>query len=187
MSMQAWNGWYHVTGSTYGTWLPGDPRGWRSRWRRERVDGDYKDPPPKDKFKALHERAKRRLTHPRVRFDMHQRRIAGQALVAKLSELGREVLVASMDSVHFHILGRFADGQVRRPVGQAKKDASHILSDHGLRGTVWARKCRPLPITDRSHQVNVFGYVQDHAEKDAWVWTYREGLYWIGQEDGERA
>ena len=39
-TMKAWRGWYHVTGGTYGSWLPGDPRGWRARGRREHVDGD---------------------------------------------------------------------------------------------------------------------------------------------------
>ena len=33
-AMPAWNGWYHVTGNTYGTWLPGDPRGWRECHRK---------------------------------------------------------------------------------------------------------------------------------------------------------
>ena len=34
----AWNGWYHVTGGTYGTWLRGDGRGWRDRKHRTHVD-----------------------------------------------------------------------------------------------------------------------------------------------------
>ena len=44
--MGAWNGWYHVNGNTYGTWLPGDERGWRSRHHKVHVNGDYKNPPP---------------------------------------------------------------------------------------------------------------------------------------------
>jgi hypothetical protein len=45
--MSAWRDWYHVTGSTYGAWLPGDPRGFRTRHHRQHVEGDYKDPPPR--------------------------------------------------------------------------------------------------------------------------------------------
>src|SRR2546430_1609317 len=44
--MRAWNGGYHCTGSTYGTWLRGDPRGWRSSKHHVHVDGDYKKRPP---------------------------------------------------------------------------------------------------------------------------------------------
>ena len=47
--MTAWNNWYHVNGNTYGTWLPGDPRGWRERGHKKHVAGDYKNPPPPDR------------------------------------------------------------------------------------------------------------------------------------------
>ena len=48
--MQPWRHWYHCNGSTYGTWLPGDPRGWRSRNHRVHVPGDYRTPPPPGRF-----------------------------------------------------------------------------------------------------------------------------------------
>jgi hypothetical protein len=32
-------------GHTYGTWLPGDPKGFRTRHHREHIEGDYKKPP----------------------------------------------------------------------------------------------------------------------------------------------
>ena len=52
--MPAWNHWYHCTAHTYGTWLRGDPRGWRARHHREHVDGDYRNrTEPTDILKAL--------------------------------------------------------------------------------------------------------------------------------------
>jgi hypothetical protein len=33
--------WYHVIISTYGGWLHGDPRGFRTRHHRAHVEGDY--------------------------------------------------------------------------------------------------------------------------------------------------
>ena len=44
--------WYHVVLTTYGAWLPGDPRGFRTRHHREHVPGDYKAPPPVGMFVA---------------------------------------------------------------------------------------------------------------------------------------
>jgi hypothetical protein len=38
--VRPWHDWYHCVANTYGTWLPGDPRGWRSCHHRERVEGD---------------------------------------------------------------------------------------------------------------------------------------------------
>ena len=174
--MQGWNGWYHVNGNTYGTWLPGDPRGWRERWHRRHVEGDYKDPPPAGLHEDRHERSKALLTGEAVRLNRRQRRVALEGIVEKLLDRDTELLAASVDAIHYHILARFADDHVRGPVGLAKKNASFLLREHGLPGTVWARKCRALPVADRAHQLNVYRYILAHANKGACVWTFRDGI-----------
>jgi hypothetical protein len=40
--------WFHAIITTYGAWLDGDARGFRTRHHREHVEGDYKNPPPKE-------------------------------------------------------------------------------------------------------------------------------------------
>ena len=62
-----WRGWYHMMASTRGSWLPGDPRGWRSRHGRERCDGDYKHPPPPGAHAARLARSRALLKNPPVR------------------------------------------------------------------------------------------------------------------------
>jgi len=91
---------------------------------------------------------------------------------------GIEVLALSMDAIHYHILARFLDKQVRPRVGRAKKHAYFQLRERWRVPKVWERLCNVTPIADRSHQVNVFRYICSHREKGAWVWTFREGLYW---------
>jgi hypothetical protein len=113
-----------------------------------------------------------------VRFSSAQREAAGKAIVEKLIELGIQVIAVSVDAVHFHVLARFADGEVRSRAGRAKKHASHVLTAVGLPGRVWGKRSRALPIADRSHQVNVFNYIRNHGGKGAWVWTFREGMFW---------
>ena len=173
-TMGAWNGWYHVTGNTYGTWLRGDPRGWRSRRGREHVDGDYKNPPPAGTYETLHAQSRSSLKRAPVYLSAVQRRAAGEALVEMLLQLDIEVLAVSLDASHYHVLARFPDDVVRRRLGRAKKHASHALSELGLPGHVWARKCRALPVSDRSHQINVLRYIEAHKKKDAWVWSFRD-------------
>ena len=181
--MKAWNGWYHVNGNTYGTWLRGDPRGFRTRRHREHVDGDYKNPPPEGKYDDLYARSRRLLRSKPVYLDETQRKIAGRAFVDKLVELDTELLVFSLDACHYHALARFPDEEVRMRVGRAKKNSSHVLRSSGLAGTVRAKKCRALPVSDRRHQLNVFSYIEDHRLEGAWVWTFREGLYWLKREE----
>ena len=59
--------WFHFMTSTYGSWLYGDPRGFRTRHHREHVDGDYKNPPPLGLYSQQFERSIKSLKQPVVR------------------------------------------------------------------------------------------------------------------------
>ena len=59
-------------GHTYGTWLPGDPKGFRTRHHREHIEGDYRNPPPKGIYEGLHECAKRSMKRDPVFLDPDQ-------------------------------------------------------------------------------------------------------------------
>ena len=176
--MGAWNCWYHVTGNTYGTWLPGDPRGWREKGHKRHVDGDYKTPPPPGTGERLLTYSRDVMAEDAVSLNAAHREIAGKAMVAFLVARGFEVIVLSCDAIHFHLLSRFPDGDVRRQVGHAKVNASYRLRDAGRKGKVWALSCGVRPIADRPHQVRVFNYIREHKDVGAWVWTLDEGMYW---------
>jgi hypothetical protein len=182
--MTAWNNWYHVNGNTYGTWLPGDPRGWRERGHKKHIDGNYKNPPPAGSGDSLHRYAKGLLKQPPVYLTNKQRAIVGRALVDMLTEQRIELLVLSLDAIHFHLLGQFPNSQVRPMVGRAKKHAYFELHEQGFVGHLWGAGANVVPINDRKHQLNVFGYIGDHKAKGAWVWTFREGIYWRDVGDG---
>jgi len=172
--MRAWNGWYHVNGNTYGTWMHGDARGWRSRHGRDHPVGDYKNPPPRGMYERLDKSSRGAMKAAPVFLRPAQRAVGGREMVWRLLDLEVEMLALSLDRVHYHALARFPDSRVRHWMGLAKKHASFVLSAHGLKGRVWTRKCGVLPIRDRAHQVNVFHYVVDHGKKGAFVWTFRD-------------
>jgi len=176
--MGAWKGWYHVIGNTYGTWLPGDPRGWRSRHHAEHVEGDYRHPPPDGFYDELHESAEARMKRGPVILSPPARRQAGQAMVEMLLHQKVEVLSFSLDGVHFHLLGRFGPSRIRPAVGRAKKHAYHILRASGHAGEVWAKRCSIHPIGHRRHQVSTYRYVLGHTRVSAWIWAYNQGVYW---------
>lgn len=82
--IDAWNVWYHVNGHTFGIWLRGDLRGWRSRHHRERVEGDCKRPP----YSGDHDgvlRLSRRFVSTPVFLTPRARAVACAKLVASLS------------------------------------------------------------------------------------------------------
>jgi hypothetical protein len=80
-----WNNWYHCMFHTYGTWLPGDPRGFRTRHHKNHIEGDYKHPPEED-FSALHAHSKSLLKRPPVRFTIAQRAIVRDALLTSFKK-----------------------------------------------------------------------------------------------------
>jgi hypothetical protein len=176
--MSAWRGWYHVTGGTYGTWLRGDPRGWRDRKHRTHVEGDYRRPPPKGTYEGLLGHVRASMKRPPARLTAAERRTVGQAMVEKLAELQSEVLCFAVDAVHYHFLVRFSQGAARRIVGKAKLHAYHELVRGQAPRKLWAKRCRVRPIESRAHQVRTYRYILEHAPAGAWVWCFRQGLYW---------
>ena len=58
--------WYHLLATTYGAWLYGDARGFRTRHHREHVEGDYKQPPPAGKYAAREQHSREELRHNKV-------------------------------------------------------------------------------------------------------------------------
>jgi len=108
-----------------------------------------------------------------IRLNADQRKAAGEAIVAMLSNQGARVLAMCMGGEHYHVLAKSEDGEVRLRMGRAKKHASFTLREHGMSGTVWAKRCGVHPIRDRKHQVNVFQYILDHASEGAWTWHFR--------------
>jgi REP element-mobilizing transposase RayT len=176
--MSAWNGWYHVNGNTYGTWLPGDPRGWRTKGHKRHVEGDYRNPPPPGTDAGLLAYSQELLKQPPVHLPGDMRKLAGQALVDMLMELEAQVLAVSVGGQHFHLLARFPIRSVKQVVGQAKRHAAFTCRDRGFQGRIWASSTKVTPVSDRSHQVNVFHYITRHEGEGAWTWTFREGRNW---------
>jgi len=99
-------------------------------------------------------------------------------MVEKLLRLQIEVLVSALDALHFHVLARFRDREVRQRIGIAKKHSYFILRDQDFQGKLWEKGADVVPIRNRQHQVHVFHYIGQHREKGAWVWNFREGVYW---------
>ncbi|MFW6336959.1 MAG: hypothetical protein ACOC3G_07505 [Phycisphaeraceae bacterium] len=195
--MPPWNGWYHCTANTFGTWLPGDPRGFRARRHREHVEGDYKTPPTED-FSQRHDAARRRLTREPVMLSEGARGAAVEMMRHALVDVHRlDVLAISVSGMHLHILARFgvpalkptasrrglghhelreAD-PARYYMGIAKERSSKGLVAAGLAapGGVWARRGKIKPVRDRTHQLRVYRYILAHASEGAAVWSFREG------------
>jgi REP element-mobilizing transposase RayT len=94
-------------------------------------------------------------------------------LVESLQRREIEVIVASVDSIHLHVLARFPDRDPRHWIGIAKKESSHHAKkmNCALLGGLWAVRTKDEPIQNRRHQVSTFRYILRHCDAGAAVWT----------------
>lgn len=177
--MHGWNAWYHAMCNTYGTWLRGDPRGWRTRHHREHVDGDYKHRPETGIWERLYAQSKRLMKRDAVRLDLDLREIVLDAIIDKLLTADVEVVAATLTRDHLHVLARFSDHDPRERLGLAKKHASHTVRQIGLRveeGGLWGKRSKIEPIRDRGHQLNTVGYILNHADQGGATYFFKDGV-----------
>ena len=191
--MGAFNGWYHCMSHTYGTWLPGDPRSFRTRHHHEHVDGDYKRPPTADYTRRL-AAARAAMTREPVVLSDAARFAAVEAILHALVEVHQvEVLAVSVDGVHAHVVAKFGCAKLQKPtpsrrglrerdparyfMGIAKERSAKALAAAGLVavGGVWAKRGKIQPVKDRPHLLNVVPYVLEHFHEGAAVWDFKSG------------
>lgn len=130
--MRPWNNWYHCIGTTHGSWLRGDPRGWRARHHREHVEGDYRRPPAPGAYTQLERESQELMKRPPVVLASEQRSVACLAIIEALEHYEVEVIDLAVGAKHYHLLARFTplDGS-RNPAaaGVAGLCAAHARKD----------------------------------------------------------
>ncbi|MBL4699963.1 MAG: hypothetical protein JKX85_01775 [Phycisphaeraceae bacterium] len=118
--MLPWNHWYHCNGNTYGTWLPGDPRGWRSVNHKIHVEGDYNSPPPEGSDAGLYNHSQQVMKNqPVILSPQHCQQIA-EIWASTLHHYNIEIAAIAIGSNHWHVLGQFVDHKPRITMGRVK-------------------------------------------------------------------
>ncbi len=163
--------WFHCIVSTYGSWLPGDPRGFRTRHHREHVEGDYKSPPAPGIYEDFHDANRQALSQARSTIPPSLRKIIGEALRDRLQKQGGDVLAIACSGQHLHVQVQLNDGDARKPLGYAKQSATSAAHQAGFAGKLWAVRGTVMRIRDRAHQERVYRYILEHAREGAWVWS----------------
>jgi len=168
--------WHLVTVNTYGTWLPGDPRGFQTRRHRQHVP-----PPPRYAsgeetygpalYENLHRDAKARMKGHEIKLTAGQSRTVVQSFRDHLAELRLACLVVSMDFWHGHSVLSCPPDVLERTVALLKGRASRQLGKQGLPGRVWARGYHARRLKDRTAVYSAVHYVRRHVSRGAVVWV----------------
>jgi len=185
-----WNNWFHCVGTTYGAWLRGDARGWRSRKHKIHVPYDYHHPSPPGRYDRLLAYSKFIMKRDVVELAWLERVTICWKIHEALTFHNVEVVQLCVSPTHFHVLCRFVPlspgtavpgldnpnaSNIREPrhlIGIAKRESARTLSKAGTRpeGGIWAVRCKCKSIRDRRHQIRVARYILAHYKRGAAVW-----------------
>jgi hypothetical protein len=167
--------WMHFIETVYGAWLYGDARGFRTRHHREHVEGDYMHPPPPGKYAGRLRPSIESLKQPPVVLGRKWRPIIGAAIRERLEEQATFVLCLSVSGHHMHVLAKLPEGcGPRHAMGLAKKHSWFEATRRGWRGKLWGKRGKEIRVRDRSHQLNVYRYILNHAREGAWFWAWNK-------------
>lgn len=169
--------WRHVIINTKGSWLHGDPRGFRSREHRIHSSGDYNHPPPEAEHRLLHDYMRRKCPGA-VTLSAHLRVPVLRKLVGRLKKEPFEVLTGSVGEQHAHLLVRLPDNLpvIRAIVGRCKRDACEAVK-HEMTGSIWSAGGDFVPVETREHHRRVYRYIYEEQEPQACTWSYKDDVY----------
>ena len=142
---------FFITWSTYGSWLPGDARGW--------VDdrGAIRAPNPQ-----LMRRAAASMKHPLVTLSAPDRVIVEQAIREQCRFRGWHLLAANCRSSHVHVVVAAPDRQADEVLRCLKAWCSRTLADRGTRRSSWWTRGGSIRRLFKTRNVeNVVAYVME--------------------------
>ncbi|QDU34815.1 hypothetical protein KS4_28910 [Poriferisphaera corsica] len=168
---------FHVILHTYGSWLPGDPKGFRAVKHKKHCEGDWKNPPPNGLHNGLLNYSQS-ISNPVVSLNIAQRRIVAEAIADNLNHQGAKISICSVSEQHAHLLGEFPidevhyKPQINQYMQRCKTWAAKRLrdADEWGGGTLWAQGSKVVRINDRRHWDNVYAYIKRHVNEHAYIY-----------------
>jgi REP element-mobilizing transposase RayT len=143
---------YHAIFTTYGTWLPNDPRGSYSKEiYNEQLSllGEIKygrqSPPPKKAIMKFYSEATSVLDRPAFFINDHTRMIIATAFGIVIRRLNVEVPACAIMNDHVHTLVLRSQYKIEYIVNQLKGAATQALK---LKQSLWTRGCWKVFIND---------------------------------------
>ncbi len=162
--------WYHVVLTTYGNWLPGDPRGFRTTRHEEHVEGDYKNPPPKGRYDALHDASKEAMVDEPYFIPKKIFQAVAEALINVYHDKNVYVMCLCIQRNHCHLLVKASRFYLNNFTALAKRKAGIVCRNISGKRRIWARKRAKKKIVDLRHFRSTYRYILKHEQQGAYTW-----------------
>jgi len=159
---------YHVVFTTYGTWLPNDPRGSYSKeiynqqlWILGRIKYGRQDPTPaKELLLRFWTAATPHLGRPPFFIDDRSRFTITTGFSRVVQRFGIKIGACAIMNDHVHILILRSKYRVEHIVNQLKGGATRALK---LKETPWTRGCWKVFISDNETLLAAARYIQANS------------------------
>ena len=161
---------YHAIFTTYGTWLPNDPRGSYSKGIYNdqlralgRIKyGRQKPQPPEHRLLKFWTSASPKLSRPPFFIDDQNRSIIAAAFAQVVHRLQLHVPACAIMNDHVHILVMPSKYRIEYIVNQLKGTATKALN---LRHTPWTKGCWKVFINDKETLLAAIEYINANPAK----------------------
>ena len=156
---------YHAIFTTYGTWLPNDPRG---SYSKEIYNdqlrilgiiryGRQKPVPAKDQLIRFWTTATPHLNRPSFFIDDNSRSIIATGFRRVVQRLGVTIPACAIMNDHVHVLVLRSKYRIEYIVNQFKGAATQALK---IKRTAWTRGCWKVLITDAEALLSAADYIR---------------------------
>ncbi len=116
-----------VTWTTYGSWLPGDKRGYVRRGKI--LDGN----------ELLLEKNRKRRKSDLVRLNKTEKQVVKDTIIKEARRTGQIIEGVSVYSNHVHLLLRTGSESIEKSVSRYKSITTRTLWKNGRDGRIWTR------------------------------------------------
>jgi len=143
---------YMVTWTTYGSWLPGDERGYVKDGQI--LPGDV----------GTLERNKQRRKSAAVRLSTREKQIVHRVILTEAQKLGHQIEVCVVFSNHVHLVARPHSESIEEVVGRYKSVTTRALWEHSRKGRIWTKGYDKRFFFSEGDLTTRIKYVQNHHD-----------------------
>ncbi len=143
---------YMLTWRSYGTWVPGDERGYRQHGRALAAHA------------GLARLSRERMQGNAIRFDADAKKLVRGAIGQEAKRWGEKIEALAVFSNHVHVVVRYGGNPIDEFVAACKAAARLVLKRNGYERRVWAKGYDKQFCFDEESLRAKIDYVNGHGE-----------------------
>ncbi len=143
---------YMVTWTTYGSWLPGDERGYVKDGQI--LPGDVR----------ILRRNIKRQKKATVKLDTKEKQIVKQVIIAEARRIKHKIEALVVYSNHVHLLARPPCDSIEEVTGRYKSLTTRALWENGRKGRIWTKGFDKRYCFSEEDLERRIDYIQNHKD-----------------------